>query len=300
MMDTNTSTAPRISDAVKDPAWVRWLFIATTLGFLSLFLFAPLLTVFVEAFRSGIGFYVASLTDPDALAAIRLTLLVAAVVVPANLIFGVVASWAITKFSFRGRNLLITLIDLPFAVSPVISGLIFVLVFGAQGWFGAWLAAHEIQIIFAIPGIILATTFVTFPFVARELIPLMQEQGTDEEQVALSLGASGWQTFRRVTLPNIKWGVIYGVILCNARAMGEYGAVNVVSANVRGQTSTMPLHIENLYNEYATSSTPGGLSAAFAVSSLLVMLALVTLALKTFIEWRIQAARAAAARLENP
>ena len=217
--------------------------------------------------------------DPDALAAIRLTLLAAAIAVPLNLVFGVAAAWAIAKFEFRGKSLLITLIDLPFAVSPVISGLIFVLLFGLQGWFGPWLAAHDIKIIFAVPGIVLATMFVTFPFVARELIPLMQEQGNDEEEAALALGASGWQTFWRVTLPNIKWGLLYGVILCNARAMGEFGAVSVVSGHIRGQTNTMPLHVEILYNEY-------NFAAAFAVASLLALLALVTLVLKSLVEWK--------------
>ncbi|HEY9172838.1 MAG TPA: sulfate ABC transporter permease subunit CysW [Verrucomicrobiae bacterium] len=263
--------------ATHDPAWVRWTLIAAALVFLGLFLFVPLAAVFTEAFRRGIGPYFAALSDPDALAAIRLTVTVAAIAVPLNLVFGVAASWAIAKFEFRGKSLLTTLIDLPFAVSPVISGLIYVLLFGAQGWLGPWLMDHDLRIIFAVPGIVLATIFVTFPFVARELIPLMQSQGNDEEYAALTLGASGWQTFRRVTLPNIKWGLFYGVILCNARAMGEFGAVSVVSGHIRGQTNTMPLHVEILYNEY-------NFVAAFAVASLLSLLALVTLALKSYVE----------------
>jgi sulfate transport system permease protein len=239
----------------------------------------PLAAVFTEAFRKGVAAYFAAFSEPDALAAVRLTLLTAVIAVPLNLLFGVAAAWAIAKFEFRGKNLLITLIDLPFAVSPVISGLIFVLLFGLQGWFGPWLAEHDIKLIFAVPGLVLATIFVTFPFVARELIPLMQAQGTDEEEAALVLGASGLQTFWRVTLPNIKWGLLYGVILCNARAMGEFGAVSVVSGKIRGMTNTMPLHVEILYNEY-------NFAAAFAVASLLAMLALVTLIAKSVIEWR--------------
>jgi sulfate transport system permease protein len=265
--------------ATHDPAWVRRTLILTALGFLGLFLFVPLTAVFAEALRRGPGSYFAALASPDALAAIRLTLLVAAIAVPANLVFGVAAAWAIAKFDFPGKSVLITLIDLPFAVSPVISGLIYVLLFGAQGWLGPWLADHDIQIVFALPGIVLATIFVTFPFVARELIPLMQAQGNDQEHAALTLGASGWQTFRRVTLPNIKWGLFYGVILCNARAMGEFGAVSVVSGHIRGQTNTMPLHVEILYNEY-------NFVAAFAVASLLSLLALATLVLKRVIEAR--------------
>ncbi len=265
------------ASARTEARWVQWVFIAVSLLFLGAFLLLPLAAVFVEALRSGVQAYVASLVEPDALAAMNLTLLVAAIAVPANLAFGVAAAWAIAKFEFRGKSVLITLIDLPFAVSPVISGLIYVLLFGLQGWLGPWLAEHDIKIIFAVPGIVLATIFVTFPFVARELIPLMQEQGTEDEQAALSLGASGWQTFWRVTLPNVKWALLYGVILCNARAMGEFGAVSVVSGHIRGLTNTMPLHVEILYNEY-------NFVAAFAVASLLALLALVTLAAKTLVE----------------
>ncbi len=241
----------------------------------------PLLAVFAEAFKKGWDAYVAAIIEPDAWAAIKLTLLTAAIAVPLNLVFGVAAAWTIAKFEFRGKNVLLTLIDLPFSVSPVISGLIYVLMFGAQGWLGPWLQAHDIKIIFAVPGIVLATIFVTFPFVARELIPLMQAQGTEEEEAALVLGASGWKTFWYVTLPNIKWGLLYGVILCNARAMGEFGAVSVVSGHIRGETNTIPLQVEILYNEYA-------FAAAFSVASLLALLALVTLALKSFIEWRLR------------
>jgi sulfate transport system permease protein len=258
---------------------VRWLLTALALGFMALFLVLPLAAVFVEALRGGWGAYWAALIDPDAWAAIRLTLLTAVFAVLLNLVFGVAAAWCIAKFDFRGKALLTTLIDLPFSVSPVVAGLIYVLVFGAQGWFGPWLAAHGIKIVFAVPGIVLATVFVTFPFVARELIPLMQAQGSDEEQAAQVLGASGWQTFWHVTLPNIKWGLIYGVILCNARAMGEFGAVSVVSGHIRGQTNTMPLHVEILYNEYQSQ-------AAFAVASLLALLAIVTLVLKTVVQWQ--------------
>ncbi|MBI5686733.1 MAG: sulfate ABC transporter permease subunit CysW [Verrucomicrobia bacterium] len=274
--------------ATHDPAWVQWTLTAVALLFLTLFLFVPLAAVFTEAFRRGIGPYFDAFRNPDAISAIQLTLTTATIAVPLNLVFGVAASWAIAKFNFPGKSLLITLIDLPFAVSPVISGLIYVLLFGAQGWFGPWLAEHDIRIIFAVPGIVLATIFVTFPFVARELIPLMQSQGNDDEYAAITLGASGWQTFWRVTLPNIKWGLFYGVILCNARAMGEFGAVSVVSGHIRGQTNTMPLHIEILYNEY-------NFVAAFAVASLLALLALVTLALKTWIEWKNPAAHGAEA-----
>jgi sulfate transport system permease protein len=252
-------------------------------------LLLPLLSVFAEALRQGVGAYFAALIDPDALAAVRLTLLVAAIAVPANLVFGLCAAWAIAKFEFRGKSFLITLIDLPFSVSPVISGLIYVLLFGAQGWLGPWLGEHQFKIIFAVPGIVLATIFVTFPFIARELIPLMTEQGTEDEEAALSLGASGWQTFFRVTLPNVKWGLLYGVLLCNARAMGEFGAVSVVSGHIRGLTNTMPLHVEILYNEY-------NFVAAFAVASLLALLALVTLVLKSILEWRFGAELAAARR----
>lgn len=264
-----------------EPRWLKWTLLGTAFLFLGLFLVVPLAAVFTEALRKGVGAYLASFQDADARAAIRLTLTTAAIAVPCNLVFGVAAAWAIAKFQFRGKSLLITLIDLPFAVSPVISGLIYVLMFGAQGWFGPWLQDHDIKIIFAVPGIVLATTFVTFPFVARELIPLMQAQGNDEELAALTLGASGWQTFWRVTLPNIKWGLFYGVILCNARAMGEFGAVSVVSGHIRGETNTMPLHVEILYNEY-------NFVAAFAVASLLAILALLTLVLKSVIEWRAE------------
>jgi sulfate transport system permease protein len=279
----------RVTD---EPAWLKWTLIGAALAFLALFLYMPLVTVFMEALKKGWGAYLAALADPDALAAIKLTLLVAAIAVPANLVFGVAAAWAIAKFEFRGKNLLITLIDLPFSVSPVISGLVFVLLFGAQGWFGPELKAHDVKIIFAVPGIVLATIFVTFPFVARELIPLMQAQGTEEEEAAIVLGANGWQTFRRVTLPNIKWGLLYGVILCNARAMGEFGAVSVVSGHIRGETNTMPLQVEILYNEYQ-------FAAAFAVASLLALLALVTLGLKSFIEWRTRRPEQAGA-MEGP
>ncbi len=253
--------------------------IGLSVAFLGLFLLFPLFVVFAEALRGGFGAYFSALTEPEALGAIKLTLLVAAIAVPANIVFGVAAAWAIAKFEFRGKILLVTLIDLPFSVSPVIAGLIYVILFGGQGYFGPWLQSHGLQIVFAVPGIVLATIFVTFPFVARELIPLMQEQGTQEEEAALSLGASGWMTFWRVTLPNVKWGLMYGILLCNARAMGEFGAVSVVSGHIRGLTNTMPLHVEILYNEY-------NWVAAFAVASLLALLAIVTLAVKTFLEWR--------------
>jgi sulfate transport system permease protein len=258
---------------------VRWLLISIALGWLGLFLFVPLAAIFTEAFRKGLEVYWASLTDPDALSAIKLTLLAAVIAVPANLVFGIAAAWAIAKFEFRGKQVLLTLIDLPFAVSPVIAGLIYMLLFGLQGWFGEWLQAHDLKIVFAVPGIVLATIFVTFPFVARELIPLMQAQGTEEEEAAVTMGASGWQTLWRVTLPNVKWGLLYGVILCNARAMGEFGAVSVVSGHIRGMTNTLPLHVEILYNEY-------NFAAAFAAASLLAGLALVTLALKSIVEWK--------------
>jgi len=267
--------------ATTEPALVRWTLIGVVLVFLGLFLAVPLAAVFSEALGKGVAAYFAAFREPDALAAIRLTLLTASIAVPVNLLFGVAAAWAIAKFEFVGKNLLITLIDLPFSVSPVVSGLIYVLLFGLQGWLGPWLAEHDIKIIFAVPGIVLATIFVTFPFVARELIPLMQAQGTEEEEAARVLGAGGWQTFWRVTLPNIKWGLLYGVILCNARAMGEFGAVSVVSGHVRGLTNTVPLHVEILYNEYNST-------AAFAVASLLAMLALVTLAAKSIVEWKAQ------------
>lgn len=265
--------------STQDPLWTRVLLIGCTVGFLLLFLFVPLALVFAEAFRKGIKVYADAVTEADALSAIYLTLTVALVSVPLNAVFGISASWAIAKFSFKGKSLLLSLIDLPFAVSPVVSGLVWVLLFGARGLFGPWLQSHNLQIIFAVPGMILATVFVTFPFVARELIPLMQAQGNDQEYAALSLGASGWQTFRRVTLPNIKWALFYGVILCNARAMGEFGAVSVVSGHIRGETNTLPLHVEVLYNEYNSA-------AAFACASILSLLGLLTLALKTFIEWR--------------
>lgn len=266
---------------LTEPAYVRWLLTGIALLFLGFFLVLPLVSVFAQALEKGTAFYFASLHEPDALAAVRLTLLTAAIGVPLNLVFGLAAAWAITKFQFPGKNFLITLIDLPFSVSPVISGLIFVLIFGLQGWLGPWLDAHQIKIIFAAPGIILATIFVTFPFVARELIPLMEAQGKDEEEAALVLGATGLQTFFKVTVPNIKWGIIYGVILCNARAMGEFGAVSVVSGHIRGATNTIPLHVEILYNEY-------NFAAAFAVASLLAMLALVTLLVKSLVEWKMK------------
>ena len=258
---------------------MKWIIIITALAFLGLFLFVPLIVVFTEAFSKGIGVYFESFENPDALAAIRLTLLAAGLAVPLNLVFGIAAAWAITKFEFAGKSILTTLIDLPFAVSPVISGLIFILLFGLQGWFGPFLAEHNFKVIFAVPGIVLATIFVTFPFIARELIPLMQSQGTDDEQAAMMLGAGGWRTFIKVTLPNVKWGLLYGVILCNARAMGEFGAVSVVSGHIRGQTNTVPLHIEILYNEY-------NFVAAFAVASLLAFLAMVILVLKSAVEWK--------------
>ncbi len=265
--------------ALNEPRWVRGLLIGTALIFLGFFLFVPLVLVFYEAFKDGVATYLAAIKEPVALAAVRLTLLVAFIAVPVNFLFGLAAAWAIAKFRFRGKNVLITLIDLPFSVSPVISGMMFVLLFGAHGFFGPWLQSHDLKIIFAVPGIVLATMFVTSPMVARELIPLMQAQGSDEEEAALTLGASGWQTFFRVSLPKIRWGLLYGVVLCNARAMGEFGAVSVVSGHVRGLTNTMPLHVEILYNEYQ-------FSAAFAIASLLALLALVTLAIKSAIEWR--------------
>ncbi|WP_205028201.1 sulfate ABC transporter permease subunit CysW [Oleisolibacter albus] len=280
---------PRPRGALDDPLWVKLLVSGIGLLFLLLFILLPLLAVFTEALRRGVQTYLEALTEPDALAAIRLTLVVAAIAVPANLVFGVCAAWAITKHRFPGKSLLLTLIDLPFSVSPVISGLVYVLLFGAHGWFGSWLRDHGIHIVFAVPGLVLATVFVTFPFIARELIPLMQAQGRDEEEAAITLGASGWQTFRRVTLPNIRWGLLYGVLLCNARAMGEFGAVSVVSGHIRGETNTMPLHVEILYNEY-------NFVAAFAVASLLALLALVTLVLKSLLEWRYGAELAATRR----
>ena len=273
---------------LDDPRWLKSTLLTIASAFVALFLVVPLASVFVEALRQGVGLYFTALTEPDALAAIRLTLLTAAIAVPANVVFGICAAWAIAKFEYPGKSLLTTLIDLPFAVSPIVSGLVYVLLFGAQGWWGPWLIEHDIRIIFAVPGIVLATVFVTFPFVARELIPLMQAQGKDEELAALTLGASGWRTFWRVTLPNVKWALFYGVILCNARAMGEFGAVSVVSGHIRGETNTIPLHVEILYNEYQTQ-------AAFAVASLLTLLALVTIVLKSFIEWRHRQTVAAAA-----
>ena len=273
------TVARRRAISTTESPLIQAVLIAIALVFMVLFLVLPLAAVFAEALRKGLGAFWHALLEPDAWAAIRLTLLTAVVAVPLNLVFGVAAAWAIAKYEFRGKSFLTTLIDLPFSVSPIVAGLIYVLVFGAQGWFGPWLAEKNIKIIFAVPGIILATIFVTFTFIARELIPLMQSQGSEEEQAAIVLGASGWQTFWRVTLPNIKWGLIYGVILCNARAMGEFGAVSVVSGHIRGQTNTMPLHVEILYNEYQSV-------AAFAVASLLALLALVTLAIKTWVEWR--------------
>ncbi len=282
-MTTITITYPskvQRTALTQEPVWVRWGLIAIALTFLTLFLFVPLVLVFYEALKKGVDVYFAAITDPDALAAIKLTLIATAIAVPLNLVFGIAAAWAIAKFEFRGKNILITLIDLPFSVSPVIAGLIYVLVFGLQGWLGPWLAEHDLKIIFAVPGIVLATIFVTVPFIARELIPLMQAQGTEEEEAAVTLGASGWQTFWRITLPNIKWGLLYGIILCNARAMGEFGAVSVVSGHIRGSTNTLPLHVEILYNEYSYA-------ASFAVASLLALLALITLAIKTFLESKV-------------
>jgi sulfate transport system permease protein len=278
------------SRATSESLWVRWSFIAIMLAFLTLFLIVPLVAVFTEALRKGFDAYLAALIDPDALSSIKLTLIAASIAVPLNLVFGVAAAWAIAKFEFRGKSILITLIDLPFAVSPVIAGLIYVLIFGLQGWVGSSLIDNDIKVIFAIPGIVLATIFVTFPFVARELIPLMQAQGKEEEEAGLVLGASGWQILWRITLPNVKWGLLYGVILTNARAMGEFGAVSVVSGHIRGMTNTMPLHVEILYNEY-------NYAAAFAVASLLAILALVTLVLKSLVEW--QSARSAIQNEQN-
>ncbi|KQQ48108.1 sulfate/thiosulfate transporter permease subunit [Methylobacterium sp. Leaf125] len=292
MSETFAPVAPaeaRPASVVTEGRWIRWLLIGIAILFLALFLVLPLLTVFAQAFAKGFAAYLAAFTEADAHAAIRLTLLTAAIAVPFNLVFGIMASWAIAKFEFWGKNLLVTLIDLPFSVSPVVSGLIYVLVFGAQGLLGPWLLAHDIQVIFAVPGIVLATIFVTFPFVARQLIPLMQEQGTAEEEAALTLGASGWHAFRTVTLPNIRWGLLYSVLLCNARAMGEFGAVSVVSGHIRGLTNTLPLHVEILYNEY-------NFVAAFAVASLLAGLALVTLCVKSLLEWRYADEIAAGAR----
>jgi sulfate transport system permease protein len=269
----------RPPDAGQDPAVVRWLLTALALGLLGLFIVLPLAAVFVQALSKGVAVYLAAIREPDTLSAIKLSLLAAGIAVPLNLVFGVAAAWTVTKFQFRGRTVLTSLIDIPFAVSPVVSGLIYVLVFGAQGWFGNWLSAHDIRIIFAVPGIVLATVFVTFPFVARELIPLMESQGTEEEEAALVLGATPWQMFYKITLPNIKWGLLYGVVLCTARALGEFGAVSVVSGHIRGETNTLPLHVEILYNEY-------NYAGAFAVASLLSVIAVITLALKKFLEWK--------------
>ena len=290
MSGAATSTIRRAGAGTTEPRWLQWLLIGVVLVFLLLFLLLPLAAVFAEGLRQGLDAYLAALAEPDAWAAIRLTLLTAALAVPLNLVFGVAAAWCIAKYEFRGKAFLTTLIDLPFSISPVVAGLMYVLVFGANGWLGPWLAAHDIKIIFAVPGIVLATIFVTFPFIARELIPLMQAQGNDEEQAAVVLGASGWQTFWHVTLPNIKWGLLYGVILCNARAMGEFGAVSVVSGHIRGQTNTIPLHVEILYNEYQSV-------AAFAAASLLALLALVTLLIKTVAEWKSEQELKAAAAL---
>ncbi len=274
------STVPHEQPAgTSDPKWVQWLLITISLAFLGLFLFLPLITVFIQAFDKGIEVYIEAITNPEALSAIKLTILVALIAVPLNAIFGIASAWAITKFHFKGKNLLITLIDLPFAVSPVIAGLVFILLFGSRGFFGEWLFANDIKIVFAVPGIVLATIFVTFPFISRELIPLMQAQGTAEEEASITLGANGWKTFWYVTLPNIKWALLYGMILCNARAIGEFGAVSVVSGHIRGLTNTMPLHIEILYGEYQ-------FAAAFAVASLMSLMAIFTLIIKSFLEWK--------------
>ncbi|APW38121.1 sulfate ABC transporter permease subunit CysW [Rhodoferax koreense] len=280
-MSGATQPIRRAKAGTTEAPWVKWTLIGIALVFLFLFLVLPLAAVFTEALRKGFGAYFEALAEPDAWSAIKLTLLATAIAVPLNLVFGVAASWAIAKYEFRGKSFLTTLVDLPFSVSPVVAGLVYVLLFGANGWIGPWLQSHDIKIIFAVPGIVLATVFVTFPFIARELIPLMQAQGNDEEQAAIVLGATGWQTFWHVTLPNIKWGLLYGVILTNARAMGEFGAVSVVSGHIRGQTNTLPLHVEILYNEYQSV-------AAFAVASLLAILALVTLVIKSVSEWRIE------------
>ncbi|MDF2935142.1 MAG: sulfate transporter, inner rane subunit CysW [Paenibacillaceae bacterium] len=275
----NRSAAPVKNGSTTEPLAVRIILITVALLFLVLVLLLPLVTVFMQAFRKGAEVYFAALRDKDALAAVRLTLLTALITVPLNTVFGLAAAWAITKFRFKGKNFLITLIDLPFAISPVIAGMVFILLFGAHGWFGPWLQENDIKIVFAMPGIILATSFVTFPFVARELIPLMQAQGSQEEEAAATLGAKGWRIFTKVTLPNIKWGLLYGIILCNARAMGEFGAVSVVSGHIRGETNTLPLQVEILYNDYK-------FSASFAVASLLVLLAVITLIVKAVVEWK--------------
>jgi sulfate/thiosulfate transport system permease protein len=283
MRPTTQAFADRTAEtlpSLTEPRVLRWILLTGALAYLGLFLVVPLLAVFAKALAKGLGAYWSAISDPTALAALRLTCVTAAIAVPLNVLFGLAAAWAIAKFHFRGKHLLMTLIDLPSSVSPAISGMIFVLLFGAQGLFGPWLSSHDIKIIFAVPGIVLATVFVTFPFVARELIPLMQAQGTEEEEAALTLGANGWQTFWRVTLPNVKWGLLYGVILCNARAMGEFGAVSVVSGHIRGRTNTLPLHVEILYNEYQ-------FTAAFAVASLLCLLALVTLIAKAAVERKV-------------
>lgn len=287
---TSSRTVRRAQAGTTEAPWVKWTLVGIALVFLALFLVLPLAAVFTEALRKGFDAYLAGLREPDAWSAIQLTLLTAVIAVPLNLVFGVAAAWCIAKYEFKGKAFLTTLIDLPFSISPVVAGLMYVLVFGAHGWFGPWLQAHDVKIIFAVPGIVLATVFVTFPFIARELIPLMQAQGSDEEQAAIVLGASGWQTFYKVTLPNIKWGLLYGVILCNARAMGEFGAVSVVSGHIRGQTNTIPLHVEILYNEYQSV-------AAFAAASLLALLALVTLVIKSVAEWRSEQEAKAAASL---
>ena len=290
MTSVSHSNRAKSRAGTTEAPWVRYTLISIALTFLFLFLVLPLAAVFTEALRKGFGAYLAALQEPDAWSAIKLTLIAAAIAVPLNLVFGVSAAWAIAKYEFRGKYLLTTLVDLPFSVSPVVAGLMYVLVFGANGWFGPWLQANDIKVIFAVPGIVLATVFVTFPFIARELIPLMQAQGTDEEQAAIVLGATGWQTFWYVTLPNIKWALLYGVILTNARAMGEFGAVSVVSGHIRGQTNTLPLHVEILYNEYQSV-------AAFAVASLLALLALVTLLIKSVAEWRAEQEQKTAADL---
>ncbi|MGB3879280.1 MAG: sulfate ABC transporter permease subunit CysW [Diaphorobacter nitroreducens] len=290
MSAANTRTVRRAQAGTTEARWIQWGLIGLAMVFLLLFLVLPLAAVFTEALRKGVNAYLEGLREPDAWSAIQLTLLTAVIAVPLNLVFGIAAAWCIAKYEFKGKAFLTTLIDLPFSISPVVAGLMYVLVFGANGWLGPWLAAHDVKIIFAVPGIVLATVFVTFPFIARELIPLMQAQGNDEEQAAVVLGASGWQTFWHVTLPNIKWGLLYGVILCNARAMGEFGAVSVVSGHIRGQTNTIPLHVEILYNEYQSV-------AAFAAASLLALLALVTLVIKSVAEWKSEQEMKAAAAL---
>ena len=293
------ATPKHYNNATQEPAWVRRLLLTTGLFFIGVLIILPLISVFAEAFAKGLDVYIAAITEPAAWHAIKLTLITAAIAVPLNMVFGLAAAWAIAKFHFRGKQFAITLIDLPFAVSPVIAGLIYMLIFGAQGWLGPFLSQHDIRIMFAVPGIVLATTFITLPFIARELIPLMEEQGKEQEEAALTLGANGWQMFFRVTLPSIKWGLLYGIILANARAMGEFGAVSVVSGKIREHTNTMPLHIEILYNEYQ-------FAAAFAVSSLLALLAIVTLFLKSLLEWQTHREHQAAVRAaiagahENP